>query len=312
MYKFCALLLILPLLAACGNRLGNAEPLVSAADSADVTAELPLPVIPSALVTPESRAAYIALHFWDEMDFDDHTLSLDTAFMEQNFANYLSVFPVIASQTDRSDAVASLLRKASGNDEALSFLQAIVDKYLRDPGSPMRDEELLIAFYERLMQMPEVSESDRSRIAWRLGMARKNRPGSVAADFSYVSRAGVSATLHGRAGNGPVLLMFYDPDCGSCGVVIEALALMRLPCGWKVLAIDAESDRRRWDETKALLPEEWEVGFATTDIMEDESYDLDAMPVFYLLDERNVVLLKDPSLELLGAVMADAYGRERD
>ena len=56
--------------------------------------ELPLPAIPDSLTVPERRAAYVAMHFWDAMDWKDHARSLDTAFVEQNFANYLTVLPL--------------------------------------------------------------------------------------------------------------------------------------------------------------------------------------------------------------------------
>lgn len=300
-------ILMLLWLASCAGKQREAETSGQVPDkelATETPAELPLPTIPESLNTPEARAAYLALHFWDGMDFTDHALSLDTAFMEQNFANYLSVFPVVTQETERDKAVGTLLRKAAQDSTAAAFLLEVVDKYLRDPNSPMRDETLLIVFYEQILQIPDIPESCREHTAWLLDKAMKNRPGSVAADFTYLSRRGTKSTLHARRTGGPTLLIFYDPDCEQCKETLQVLVQMPLPYTWSVLAIDAERDKARWDETKVLLPASWEVGFATTDLTATGLYELPALPILYLLDGNYRVLLKDPTLEQLAASMA--------
>lgn len=303
--RVCLVLLLLSL-ASCAGKKGEAETRGKETVSERHAAELPLPAIPQSLTSPEARAAYLALHFWDAMDFADHALSLDTAFMEQNFANYLSVFPVLRQDAERSDAVGALLCRAAQDSAALAFLQDVVEKYLKDPNSPMRDEGLLTVFYEEMLQIPDVPEWNRERVAWNLETARKNRPGTVATDFAYVSRTGKSGTLHGRQAGGTTLLVFYDPDCDTCRGMLDALGRMPLPRGWHVLAIDAEGDRTRWDETKALLPREWEVGFATTDLVGSGMYHLPALPTLYVLDGTGRVVLKDPTLQQFAAYVEQA------
>ena len=60
---------------------------------------LSLPDVPPSLTAPEERAAYIIAHFWDGMDFGDTLRCRDRAFMEQNFVNYLSLFPHAGPET---------------------------------------------------------------------------------------------------------------------------------------------------------------------------------------------------------------------
>lgn len=62
--------------------------------SVDSITELPLPSVPSGITTTEDRAAFVARHFWDALDFRSDPLAVDTAFMEQNFANFISVLAV--------------------------------------------------------------------------------------------------------------------------------------------------------------------------------------------------------------------------
>ena len=45
------------------------------------------------LTASEERAEYIISRFWDGMDFADTLRSRDRQFMEQNFVNFLSLFP---------------------------------------------------------------------------------------------------------------------------------------------------------------------------------------------------------------------------
>lgn len=301
-HLFLILLAAIVLLASCTGGKQNAAETDSARESApEKPAELPLPSIPESLATPESRAAYLALHFWDGMDFSDQALSLDTAFMEQSFANYLSVFPVLAQEADKVAAVGALLQRAVSDSVATDFLLNVVDKYLRDPNSPMRDEDLLIVFYNQILQTPRISGWQRERTARLLDDAMRNRLGTVAADFTFLLRKGGNATLHSHCAGGPTLLVFYNPDCEHCKEVMSVLEQMPIPAAWSVLVVDTEQDKARWDETKGALPGPWEVGFATTDITGAGLYDLSAMPTLYLLDGHLRVLLKDPTLEELSA-----------
>ena len=50
-----------------------------------------LPEIPDSLISPEARGDFLTEHFWDSFDFSDKSLSLDTAFMEQGFADFIAI-----------------------------------------------------------------------------------------------------------------------------------------------------------------------------------------------------------------------------
>lgn len=271
--------------------------------------ELPLPEVPSALTAPEERAEYIISHFWDRMDFADTLRSRDRRFMEQNFVNFLSLFPH-ARQEVLPPHIGRLLKRAAADSVAFDLVNDIAERYLDDPNSPMRCEEYYILFLEERLRLPGLSEYDRIRPAYRLETAKKNRPGTVATDFSCTDRNGNRRTLHGTRGK-QLLLLFYDPACSHCSEILNGLRespLIRELIAVKelaVLAVYTEGDRELWDETKEAMPQEWIVAIDDSRIVERESYSLPAMPVIYLLDAGKRVILKDAPLERLEAWLSE-------
>lgn len=274
--------------------------------------ELPLPDVPPSLTAPEERAAYITAHFWDGMDFGDTLRCRDRAFMEQNFVNYLSLFPHAGPET-LPPHIERLLERAAADSTCLDLVNDLAEHYLDDPNSPMRNEEYYILFLEGMLRLPGLSEAERLRPAYRLEMARKNRPGTTATDFAYTDRHGNRRTLHATWGK-RLLLLFYDPACSHCSQILDGLrASAVIACliankDLSVLAVYTEGDRRLWDETKASLPWEWTVAIDESRIVERELYALPAMPVIYLLDGQKTVLLKDPSPMQLEAFLDDGNG----
>ncbi len=265
--------------------------------------ELPLPEVPSDLIVPQERATYILTHFWDGMDFSDTLRTHNRDFMELNFVNFVSLFPH-SEAACLPDFVNRLLLATAADAESFALLSDIVEKYLSDAGSPMRNEEYYILFLEGILQMSGLSESTRSHATYQLQTALKNRPGSLATNFSYITREGVQKTLYQTAGN-LLLLIFYDPACPHCSEILKGLdessLLQRLAAEGilSILAIYTEGNRELWDETKADMPSTWCIGMDASDIVDAELYDLPAMPVIYLLDENKNVLLKDPMPEVV-------------
>lgn len=272
-----------------------------------VIKELPLPHVPRTMTRPEERAAYILEHFWDGMDFNDTLRSRDRAFMEQNFVNYISLFPHARPEA-LPPHIARLLERAAADFQCLDLVNDLAERYLDDPNSPMRDEEYYILFLEGLFRLPALPEAERIRPAYKLEMAKKNRPGTTATDFAYTDREGNRRTLHAARGK-RLLLLFYDPACSHCSQILDGLRESAVIGNLiqnkelSVLAVYTEGDRRLWDDTKASLPREWCVAIDESRIVEHEFYALPAMPVIYLLDGQKSVLLKDPSPAMLEAFL---------
>ncbi|MDE5672295.1 MAG: DUF5106 domain-containing protein, partial [Duncaniella sp.] len=52
-----------------------------------------------------------------------------------------------------------------------------------------------------------------------------------------------------------------------------------------------------WQRTKDSLPARWQVGFATTPVLDSGLYVLAASPTLYILDSTGKVILKDPPVD---------------
>ncbi len=206
-----------------------------------------------------------------------------------------------------------LLGAAARDTAAFALVTDLLERFLDDPNSPLRNESCYILYLEELLRMPGLSETDRLGPACRLELARKNRPGTVAADFAYLDRSGRRRTLHDAAAAGRLLLIFYDPACSHCSELLQETAenpVLRACLArraLKVLAVYTEGDRRLWEQTNAAMPDEWEVGFDLDRIVEREVYSVPAMPVMYLLDRGGTVLLKDAFLSEIEARLIDCH-----
>lgn len=188
---------------------------------------------------------------------------------------------------------------ASKSDIDLWEADSIAYRRWGSPESPYRDESRYIAFLDSLLGCDSLPDGLRERAEYRRRIAMLNRPGSTAADFRYFERHGEESRLHDLS-SPLTLLLFYDPECPHCNDILQWFASSEpinraIDEKWlTVIAVYAEGKRDVWDKTRNDLPENWLVGYDLTGILDNELYDLPAMPTPYLLDSEKRVILKDP------------------
>nr|QJR98287.1 hypothetical protein Muribac2_110 [uncultured Muribaculaceae bacterium] len=260
--------------------------------------ELALPVVPDSMRNPEERAAFVAEHFWDSLDFARDSRSLDTAFMEQNFVNFQTLLAV-TPEAEAQKAVSRLLKRASEGKDSGELLGYVADRYLDDPNSPMGNEELYILFAREWINDSSTPVERRVRADFRLKQAMKNRVGTKGNDFTFIGRDGKSHRLHRELGDSLTLLMFYDPDCQQCSEVKNKMIRTPVRKDMKIIAVDVTGDRERWESSKEEFPDDWMVGIAVDRIEEEEIYVIRALPSIYLFDGEGMILIKDSSFNKL-------------
>lgn len=267
---------------------------------------LPLPAVPAVITEPRDRADYIMEHFFDEMPFADRRLSLDTAVVEQNMANFLSLTAEGSAEGLRKAAAALADRWGEAGPDVTALWTATVEKYLYHPDSPMHSEDAFIAMARAITGSEAIAPELKMRTAHLLQLSLRNRPGERPADFRFTAPDGRAHTLRGALNpSGPTLLLLYDPDCPSCAATLAALRGMgahsqAVVAGrLKVVAVYPGEDAEAWRRHLGALDPAWTVGMASRELEEQELYDLYVMPVMHLIGADGRISAKDIRLPQL-------------
>ena len=259
--------------------------------------------MPDSIVDPTARADYAATHFWRQFAFADTTL-LRPDYAEQALSDFLTLLRY-ASPEARQQAVDGWLDMAEGTPRTYHYFAEEAERYLYDAHSPLRDEGLCQLVVAHVARSAVAGEGLRSRARFLQELLARNGVGQPATDFSYETADGSVARLAATAADRQLALLFYDADCQQCrdavfrlrycSPVNLAIAEGRLA----VLAVCVEGDRGQWLAARGDLPPTWIVGRDLTGLRDHALYDLQALPVLYLLDADKRVVLKNAGVEQL-------------
>lgn len=283
------IMIALFLMAGCGGRKG-------ATAQRKLKFEAPLP--PSMLTSEQERAKFFAAHFWDNMDFADTAYIDKPAITEQAFADYLAILGAVPAAEGRA-AMDRLMDRARADSSMYAYFAGMAEKYLDEPNSPFRNEELYIPVLQNIVSWDRVDELNKLRPESQLQMALKNRVGDRAADFDFMLASGKTMSLN-NINSDFIIIYFNNPDCAACAhetefmrqspVLNEMIADGKL----KIVAIYPDKDLTAWREHARQMPATWLNGYDSSQAIRDSDlYDLRAIPSFYLLDRGKTVLVKD-------------------
>lgn len=259
----------------------------------DMGAGFVLPIIPETLTTPEQRADYLALHYWDSLNMGE-AQTVESDATRAAFADFLSILPYCTSP---KAAFATLWQNAYNYRDAYYYMLELAEFYLYDVASPQRNEELLIEALEAVVESAQIEDVDKIASQHRLELLKRNRVGDIATDFAFVDKEGVEHRLSECRAE-YVLLLFASADCEDCKRmkrVIDAntrLWMMLRRGSLAIVAITITDDSGAWLQT--TVPDRWIEGWdSEQDIEQNSLYDLTTKPRLYLLDSEHRVLLKN-------------------
>ncbi len=202
-------------------------------------------------------------------------------------------------------SIKTLMQRESVDSLSLQNAMELTEKYLYNPNSPLRNEELYIAVLQYVVESPKLDELAKLRSRYQLDLAQKNRVGTTAADFEITLRDGSKKNLlhllHAfRVDNFQyAILLFNNPDCADCErvkLIIESNRALIESAGAKILAIYTDENLDAWRAEN--YPKWWINGHdKEVRINREQLYDLKAIPTVYLLDKDGRVLLKDAPIE---------------
>ena len=292
------------LCASCVNRGGNKAGTV--ADK--YTLEIPKPPV---MMDPEGQRDYLCRHFWDNLDFSDTTIPerIDSTEFRSLFLNYAAL---LEAQPDGGvSQMTDLMEKAGQNGPMLNLFSGIGRMMFFDPNSPLRNDDLYLTVLDAIAASPLVDDESREEALWTAELVSRNRPGTQAEDFTYLTIQNRPGSLYGiRA---PYTLVFFsNPGCNMCREIREKMAASSLITDMvrskqlAVLALYPDEDTELWQSYKDEIPSDWiNARDPGSTLHASGLYDLKAIPSLYLLDSGKKVLLKDcTDVRLIEAALA--------
>lgn len=267
-------------------------------------------VIPGVYEAVDERAEYLATHYWNAyldtatVHFTDstHFNGVGADPLEQAMGLFVTLLDQVPlSQGAKAMDIFHGKAAAFPEPRVYEELCRLTEKYLYNPSSPVRSEELYLPFVTARVDSGHGTASD--RFAKRI--CSLNRLGTPAADFDFIDTKGRRRTLYGIPAE-RMILIFGNPDCEACRELSEilgsepgisaAIAAGKL----KVVDVYIDEDIAGWKAAASTYPSEWICGYDPSGVIRsDVLYGVRAIPSIYLLDSGKKVLLKDVETQKL-------------
>ena len=266
--------------------------------------------IPAVYTDQQERQEYLLDHFWDAFLSGsgrcDETAVLGVAEeeVEKQVATYiqlLQMIPLPQAQQKMAQFFRQVEKRHAADTASHVFLlmEQIVVRYLYDPNSPVRDEDLYLPYVEGLAASPYTREAARPGYAYEARMCALAPTGSVAPDFRFMDARGRVHHLH-EVRAGATLLFFSNPGCYACLDIINTLQGVAGLDEWirrgdfAVVNVYIDEDLDAWRAYEPNYPRNWLCGYDPDGLVRaDRIYNIRAIPSLYLLDGDKRILLKD-------------------
>lgn len=284
-FMYCAIFMTL-VLASCGSGTSHKE-------ENQQTSEME-----NDFLGEEESGSEFAKDFWSDYDFRNTALLDDASLSEQKFVDFISYLPVLGKD-EAILAIHNMLDSASVNAPSFRYFENLYRHYLHDPNSPYRDDAYYGAVLEYMMNSEQVSATEKESYQAQFDKINKNMPGGLSSDFTFVNIFGAEQSFHDV--QAPYkLLLFYDPDCQTCEMVINEIEQSEIfnrvqdEKKLHIVAIMPWNDAQHWKEHQSQISKKWTNGFdRKSAVYEHDLYDIQAFPSLYLVDKDNKVLIKD-------------------
>ena len=298
--------LLLVLLSGC-----RAKPQESAAPQ---LRDFPYPTVPAVYVDPDERRDWILDHFWDAFLAGDGlcdtsaVLGVRRSDVEGQvalFAQELEQLPLPEAQKKMRRFFSQVEERQAADTASHVFLlmEEIVSRYLYDPNSPVRDEDLYLPYVEGLAASRFTREEARPGYVYEARMCALAPVGSVAPDFRFKDARGRTRRLHDVKAR-TILLFFSNPGCYACLEIINTLEAVpgirdRIARGdFAVVNVYIDEDLAAWRAYEPNYPRDWLCGYDPDGLVRsDRIYNVRAIPSLYLLDGQKRILMKDAPVE---------------
>lgn len=284
----------------------------------DLPHDFPMITPPSMMGQGINAAIYVAKKYWNPFIDSSKVFSQDTAYIggvsrEQfvnayrQYAQIIQSIPLAEGIKAQSGFVSRLLELERSNPANTIFETAVefAEEVFYGVNSDFRNEELYLPFAAALSRFEGLDQTSRERYAKEVENCSKNRIGSTAANFSYITGEGKSSTLYSTEAE-YTILFFSNPGCTACkdliGQLEQSLIIEKMFSEGRINVINIyiDEDLTQWYEYMKIYPKHWINCYnGDMEIREGGLYDVRAIPSIYLLDKEKKVILKDAPIHTL-------------
>lgn len=270
-----------------------------------------LPDIPVTITDTDERADYLVVHYWDSFDFSNINLIDMPEVTEQAFVDYINIINY-ASKDKIEPSLHGTLALAEVDTAMYYHFCHLFEKYLYEPNSPFRNEELYIPVLQSMLKSKLLSEIEKERIRFQYDFTQKNRVGYKANDFTYTLATEETYKMS-AIDSDYVILFFTNPECPACMSIasyINESAAINKALSFNtpqrtmltILSVYTDEDIDSWRSYLDRMPSRWLHAYDDgMQLTHKKLYDLKAIPSIYLLDKNKKVILKDTAPEVLEA-----------
>lgn len=210
-------------------------------------------------------------HYWDSTKVS----TLGAEELEQRLVDYM--YLSMNAEPERRRLCWQTIARLFPDEQP----NRLVADYLGEPDSPLYAPAMLEEYLAAIAELFEEGSLERFSVDYLLNGIRKNKAGKQIADLDLVSaQDGRHVTLHKLISGSDSKVLFYDPECEECSVLITGLAASETGT---VVAVSVTG------EAKAL-PDSWHSCIAADADQLDERFFLPRLPQLYTVRPDLVIL----------------------
>ncbi len=275
----------------------------------------PMPEPPAVIAEPGEKAEYVVSNYWNEFLGQSYPCDSNVVNgvladdVEKALGTYVTLLEKACDIGFGRKAMAGFFAKvekfqaADTSSNVFGFFEKMVPKYLYDPNSPVRNEDLYLPYVSGLAVSEYVDSEMKPAYDHDARMCSLNMIGSPAADFTFTDLGGKRRTLYGVKAES-TLLFFTNPGCPACKEIVESLtsdgkiADMVASGRLAVVNVYIDDELDKWREYASVYPKNWYNGYDQSYIIRsDVTYNVRAIPSLYVLDSEKKVIMKDAPVE---------------
>ena len=239
---------------------------------------------------------------------DDYLSMVKTGVEASSSADSLFARYVLSlrrfSERDQTRTIRQLMDCASRYPAYYEQWMRLCHNRLYEEADSVCYDAVYLEILRRALAASLLSAASKERCRYFERLLQQHAPGSTLRDFVVNLREGGEARLHRLLERKPAVLFFFDPSCIRCQLLMSRLrcekTLLRAVNEGEVLmfAVCVSEDFPFWETIKNDFPSSWRVALLSESEHRSgaNAYIFDRFPMLLLVDAKQRVLLKNPTL----------------